>query len=159
MITNVYGPTSNNLKNDFLTELRMVDCLHDVPWILLGDFNIIRTISETTSQNPNTHTMLDFNNMIHDLELSEVRLNGRSFTWSNKKPIPSFSKLDIVLLFHHWNSLTNQIPTLTYLLAPTLDHAPLNLKFRKIDNNAYKAFHFERHWIKFTETKDLVNNA
>jgi hypothetical protein len=67
----------------------MVGCLHDVPLILFGDFNIIRAISETTSQNPNTHAMLDFNIMIHDLELSEVRLNSRSFTWSNKRPIPS----------------------------------------------------------------------
>jgi hypothetical protein len=84
MITNVYGPTSNSLKNDFLTELRMIACLHDVPWILLDDFNIIRALSDSTSQNPNTHAMLDFNNVIHDLELNKIRLNDRSFTWSNK---------------------------------------------------------------------------
>jgi hypothetical protein len=159
MITNAYGPTSNTLKNDFLTELRMVACLHDVPWILLDDFNIIRETSETTSRNPNTHSMLEFNNMIHDLELDETRLNGRCFTWSNKRPSSSFSNLDRVLLSHHWNSFANLIPTLTDLPTPTSDHALLSLKFKKIDNNSYRAFRFERHWFKYMEMQDLVNNT
>jgi exonuclease III len=95
MLTNVYGPTSNNLKDDFLTEIRMVACLHDLPWILLGDFNLLRDTSESTSYNPNIHRMIEFNDMIDDLDLNEIQLFDRSFTWSNKRPNPSFSKLDI----------------------------------------------------------------
>jgi hypothetical protein len=115
-------------------------------------------MSDTTSQNPNTHSMIDFNIMINDLDLSEVALNGRNFTWSNRRPVPSFSKLDRVLLSHHWNSLAT-LPSLTDLTTPTSDHAPLNLKFKKIDNNTYRAFHFERHWFKFNDMMKLVSNA
>jgi hypothetical protein len=95
MLINVYGPTSNNLKDDFLTEIRMVACLHDLPWILLGDFNLLRDTSESTSYNPNIHRMIEFNDMIDDLDLNEIQLFDRSFTWSNKHPNSSFSKLDI----------------------------------------------------------------
>jgi exonuclease III len=31
MITNGYGPTSNNLKNNFILKMRMIACLHDLP--------------------------------------------------------------------------------------------------------------------------------
>jgi hypothetical protein len=72
MITNVYGPTSNNLKNNFILEMCMIACLHDLPWILLGDFNILRDPSESTSTNPNTYSMHDFNDMIDDLKLHEI---------------------------------------------------------------------------------------
>jgi exonuclease III len=46
MITNVYGPTSNNLKNIFILKICTIVCLHDLPWILLGDFNILRDEQE-----------------------------------------------------------------------------------------------------------------
>jgi exonuclease III len=52
MVTNTYGPTSNTFKHELITELRMIACLHDLPWLLLGDFNIIRDTSEYTSTNP-----------------------------------------------------------------------------------------------------------
>jgi hypothetical protein len=91
MVTNVYGPTANNLKTDFITELRMIACLHDLPWLLLGDFNILRDPAESTSTNPNTHGMVEFNEMIIDLQMKEIPLYGRSFTWSNMLPNPSLS--------------------------------------------------------------------
>jgi hypothetical protein len=159
MITNAYGPTSNNLKNDFILEMRTIACLHDLLWILLGDFNILRDPSESTSVNPNTHSMHDFNDMIIDLELHEIQLRGCSFTWTNKRPNPSFSKLDRVLLSNHWDSLTSHIPYLTDLPAPTSDHAPLILRFKIIDNHTYRSFSFQRHWLKYEEARDITRNA
>jgi hypothetical protein len=61
MITNMYGLTDNDRKCNFLQELRIIACMHDLPWILLDDFNILRDIDETTSNNPNTHSIIAFN--------------------------------------------------------------------------------------------------
>jgi hypothetical protein len=101
MVTNVYGPVDNNRKSDFLMEIQTIFCLNDLPWILLGDFNIIRELSDTVAVNPNTHSMLAFNTLIADLELQKLTLFGRQYTWSNKRLTPSFSKLDRILLSKH----------------------------------------------------------
>jgi hypothetical protein len=70
MVTNVYGPIENGRKNDFLIEMRKsIYCLNNLPWLLLGDFNIIRDLFDTTATNPNTYSMLAFNTFIIDLEL------------------------------------------------------------------------------------------
>jgi exonuclease III len=69
MLTNVYGPTDNTYKTEFLRELCIVACMHDLPWILLGDFNILRDIQDTTSQHPNLHSMIEFNQFILDLNV------------------------------------------------------------------------------------------
>jgi exonuclease III len=55
MITNVYGPTDNACKPDFLPEIRIISYMHDIPWILMGDFNILRDANDTTSTNPNLY--------------------------------------------------------------------------------------------------------
>jgi exonuclease III len=96
MITSVYGPVDNARKNDFLTKIRTIYCLNDLPWflmkirtiyclndlpwLLLGDFNIIRELSDTTAANPNTHSMLAFNTLIADLKLQELTLFDRQYT-------------------------------------------------------------------------------
>jgi len=35
-----------------------------------------------------------FNDLIWDLGLIDIPLGGRLFTWSNKRAIPAFAKLD-----------------------------------------------------------------
>jgi hypothetical protein len=159
MVTNVYGPTVNNLKTDFIMELRMIACLHDLPWQLLGDFNITRDLAKSTSTNPNTHDMVEFNEMIADLQMREITLYGRSFTWPNMRPNTSFSKLDRMLLSQHWDSIASHISYITDLPTPTSDHAPLSLKFKKIDNQVYRTFTFERHWLQYDEAMVLSREA
>jgi exonuclease III len=80
MLTNVYGPTNNAYKNDFLQEINIISCMHNVPWILMGDFNILRAATNTTLANPNMHLMNDFNILISDLQLQEIPLMGRAYT-------------------------------------------------------------------------------
>jgi endonuclease/exonuclease/phosphatase family metal-dependent hydrolase len=104
--------------------------MHNLPWILLGDFNIIRDVNDTTSANPNLHSIIDFNLLITDLQLQDLPLNGRIYTWSNKRPQPS-SKLDRIFLSQHWDNLASHNPYLFDLPTTTSDHAPLGLKLKK----------------------------
>jgi hypothetical protein len=97
--------------------------------------------------------------MIDDLDLNEIQLFGRSFTWSNKRPNSSFSKLDRVFLSNHWNSLTTHISYLTDLPAPTSDHAPLTLRFKNLNMHSYRNFSFQRHWIQYDEAHVLVHDV
>jgi hypothetical protein len=41
----------------------------------------------------------------------------------------------------------------------TSDHAPLTLRFRKIENTRSRTFRFENHWLISTEAKEIIHQA
>ena len=50
MITNVYSPKKLEDKHDFLTSLEELrERYPDIPWILVGDFNMIKSLTEKNS--------------------------------------------------------------------------------------------------------------
>ena len=44
-----------------------------------------------------------FNTIIESLDLREIELSGRKFTWANAMPNPTFEKLDRVLASVEWD--------------------------------------------------------
>jgi hypothetical protein len=159
MVTNVYGPTLGDRKLEFLQELRIIGCMHDLPWVLLGDFNMLRDPDETTVANLNLQYMTDFNQLISDLNMNELPLIGRTYTWSNKCSAPSFSKLDRTLLSSHWAMLTTHAPYLIDLSVTTSDHIPLLLRFKKIDGTQSRSYRFEKFWFMSDETREIILRA
>ena len=43
-----------------------------------------------------------FNTNIESLDLREIELSGRKFTWAKSLPVPTFEKLDRVLASVEW---------------------------------------------------------
>ena len=43
-----------------------------------------------------------FNMIIESLNLREIELTGRQFTWANSLPVPTYEKLDRVLASVEW---------------------------------------------------------
>ena len=43
-----------------------------------------------------------FNTIVESLDLREIELSGRKFTWANSLPVPTFEKLDNVLASVEW---------------------------------------------------------
>jgi hypothetical protein len=52
-------------------------------WLILGDFNLILSAEDKSNSNLNRRLMGSFKSVIDDLELRELPLKGRKFTWSN----------------------------------------------------------------------------
>lgn len=123
MLTAVYGPQEDSAKINFLRELAYIRNLNEYPWIIIGDFNIIREMSDTTGYNCNLGIMMEFNNFIADTNLIEALLRGKKYTWTSKRPVPTFSRLDRALLSCHWNSVGASFE-LTDLSATASDHTP-----------------------------------
>jgi hypothetical protein len=46
-----------------------------------------------------------FCHLLNDIELSEVHLMGRRFTWSNEREAPTLVRLDRVLASVDWEEL------------------------------------------------------
>jgi hypothetical protein len=52
-ITNVYAPFDHDLTQDFVTEMVSLTSVVSGPWLILGDFNLIRVPSEKNNSNFN----------------------------------------------------------------------------------------------------------
>ena len=98
----VFGPAQNNLKEQFLTELVNMCSYEKLPILVGGDFNILRTPYDKNNDNYDSHWPFLFNTIIDGLNLRELEMSGRKYTWANSLPNPTYEKLDIILMATEW---------------------------------------------------------
>ncbi|WVZ81051.1 LOW QUALITY PROTEIN: hypothetical protein U9M48_028478 [Paspalum notatum var. saurae] len=70
-----------------------------------------------------------FNACIDSLDLRELDLSGRKFTWANSLDLPTFEKLDRVLVSTEWE-LKFPLATVQALTRDISDHTPILLDYR-----------------------------
>jgi exonuclease III len=116
-LTSVYGPQDDNAKELFLEELEAVRDACDGPWAICGDFNLILSEADKNNARINRTNLARFRRAVHTLELQDLHLHGRAFTWSNEREHPTHSSrawshlpLDIepqVMAFFRCSTFTN----------------------------------------------------
>lgn len=68
------------------------------PWVLGGDFNVIRFSDERKGGDNNVRDMNHFNDLVANLQLVEIPLTERRFTWTSMIENPSLVRLDRVFV-------------------------------------------------------------
>ncbi|XP_074283610.1 uncharacterized protein LOC141608150 [Silene latifolia] len=118
------------------------------PWVVMGDFNIVRYSHEKIGNLPaHLPDMLDFNNCLSSCGLDDMQGTGSDFTWFNKQD-PStrvYSKLDRVLVNGDW-LLTFPQTAAQFLPPGVSDHCPALLTFPG-DPVPKRQFKFLDCWI------------
>jgi exonuclease III len=105
-------------------------------WCVLGDFNSVRDsnerrgVSQLASGGFSTE-MVAFNSFITSLDLVDMPLVGRTFTWFHPNGI-SMSRLDRLLLSSSWADVWG-VPTVWVLSRDVADHCSLVLKYSNSD--------------------------
>jgi endonuclease/exonuclease/phosphatase family metal-dependent hydrolase len=94
VLTNVYAPCTIEGKANFLNWLNGFSLPDGTDWLLLGDFNLIRWPSDRNRLGGNVHEMLRFNEVLSNLGVEELSLQGNRYTWSNKQAGPLLELLD-----------------------------------------------------------------
>lgn len=125
-------------------------------WMILGDFNFIRWPENRSRTGGDHNNMMLFNNIIINLDLVEIPLKGRAYTWSNMQDQPLLEKLDWVFTCPQWT--TKHPYTMAIPLAKiTSDHVPIKVQ---IDSNIPKSqiFRFEEFWTEFLGFIETVEN-
>jgi hypothetical protein len=144
-LTNVYGPSDHSLTTSFLNELRDVSLAVSGPWLLVGDFNLIRCPSEKNNDNFDASRADAFNHALRDMLLMELPLLDRLFTWSNQRVCPVLARLDRAFFNADFDAVA---PNTTLISLPhaTSDHTPLLIT---IDTSIPKTnnFRFENAWL------------
>jgi len=146
LITNVYAPSSPELRPAFLDELKSLSPPHNTPWIICGDFNMIRYARE--KNNPNfRHAEVElFNDCINDMCLIELPLLDRKYTWSNKHSTPTLERLDRAFINLAWDEMFPST-LLSSLTRSTSDHVPLQVEISTFIPKS-TLFRFENFWVQ-----------
>lgn len=153
-ITVVYGPQGDREKVEFMRELREIKATVGNKWLLIGDFNLILQAADKSNANLNRRLMGEFRNTLNYLEVKELNLRGRKFTWSNDV---TQTRIDRAFCSVDWDIML-PASSLQALSSTVSDHSPL-LLVGAIAVNTYKGFRFESFWPKITGYSEVVQAA
>jgi hypothetical protein len=153
----VYGATQEEYKADFLREL--VNLAKDNPYPILigGDFNLLRFRHEKSKHRFDDHWPFLFNPVIDSLDLREVAMIGRQFSWANNLPNPTFEKLDRVLMDADLESKFSMVSVRALeRIKGFSDHAPILLTTGTPKPPGNRKFKFELGWLQREEFSEMV---
>ena len=94
LLTNIYGPCTDEGKLSFVDWLKNIAMPEEVDWLLVGDFNLMRSPANRNKPGGDINQMLLFNEAISALGIVELPLLGQQFTWTNKQLEPLLERLD-----------------------------------------------------------------
>jgi exonuclease III len=121
-----YGAAQAEHKEAYRTEL-VQTCAKEVDPILVGgDFNIIRDPFDKNNSIYEDRWPFLFNAIIDSLDLRELELSNRKFTWANSREIPTYERLDQILVSTEWESKF-PLAMVQALTREISDHTPLVL--------------------------------
>ncbi|XP_028548140.1 uncharacterized protein LOC110109801 [Dendrobium catenatum] len=143
------GPIEKDERISLWEDIRRINPLNNLPWIVAGDFNCCRFISEKAGGNPlSVDRMGHFNTLIFDTALTDLTSTGIFFTWNNQRSDNPISiKLDRSLVNEKWIAT---FPNSYYkvLSASISDHLPLIIYSGEHIKKIHR-FLFKNHWTRY----------
>jgi hypothetical protein len=85
-----------------MDELQSIQPKTPTPWIILGDFNLMRYSSDKNKCNFRQNEADIFNDTNNLLSLIELPLLDRAYTWSNNRQDPTLQKIDRAFINLEW---------------------------------------------------------
>ena len=152
--TGVYGPVENSLRESFWEELGSIKGLWDCPWCVGGDFNEVLFPNERSKGGRLSNSMRRFSDILNDLDLRDLPLQGGPYTWSGGLNDSAMSRLDRFLVTDDWESHCNKV-TQRRLPRPVFDHFPIMLDSDGVRTGPVP-FRFELMWLKYEGFKDIL---
>ncbi|XP_047057289.1 uncharacterized protein LOC124663662 [Lolium rigidum] len=152
----VYGAAQDMHKAEFLSELVRTCESETLPMLVGGDFNIIRTREEKNNANFKARWPFVFNAIIEHLNLREISLTGRQFTWASRREKPTYEKLDRVLASISWEQKFPLV-TVRALTRADSDHTPILIDSGRLDLKAETTLLNTNEREEFKKANDSLN--
>ena len=89
-------------KRNFFDWFGNIDMPQDTDWIVLGDFNFIRSPEDRNNLGGDINDMFIFKEAISNLGLVELPIKGINYTWSNMQQDPLLEKLYWFFTLESW---------------------------------------------------------
>lgn len=144
----VYGPHTNPEREELWDEIAGVGGLWGNQWVLGGDFNVCRFESERLNCIRRSKAMKTFSDIIQDLQVIDLPLQGAYYTWSRGANCTQESRIDRFLISSEWCDYFKAVKQLA-LPKVISDHRPILL-----ENGDWEAspsyFKFENMWFQLS---------
>ena len=139
----VYGPHNSADRGLLWEELSGVHGWWEVPWVVGGDFNVVRYPSERLGAVQLTSGMQGFSDFIFAKDLIDIPMLGGQYTWSNTH---SKSRLDRFLFT---STVENLFSNIAQRRLPRLlsDHSPILLECGTF-HRGKTPFRLENMWLQ-----------
>lgn len=156
-LSNIYGPCEGPERDQFIYWMQNLTFNPDDLWLLMGDFNFIRSLENRNLPGGNLDDIFTFNGIISDLALLEIPIKGRQYTWSNTQQQPLLEQLDWFFSSVEWISVFPN--TMVKPLAkPISDHVPCVLTVDMAIPKC-KLFRFESYWPEHPGVFQVVQSS
>lgn len=141
------------------SDLALLNTL-DIPWALLGDFNNIQSLSESSGGRGTwTNDMQMFKDFLSNTGLTDLRAAGPHHTWcNNQENYPISRKLDRILGNHSWFS-TQQNSHALFTPWGLSDHCAGILQLHSLRAANHKQFAFFNFWLDHPDFLSTVQEA
>lgn len=156
-ITVVYSPQLEADKIAFLAEIEAMSSFMKPAWLLIGDFNLIYKVSDKNNDRLNRRMMQRFKGLIDKIEVKELHLPGRRFTWAGAGQNPTQTKIDRAFVIPDWDIMFSNA-SLQPLSSSTSDHAALFLIGNEMRGKPPNS-RFEAFWLKIPGFLEVVEDS
>ena len=144
-LVNIYGPCQGDPRVIYTEWLHNLHIPSNEDWLLLGDFNYIRSPDNRNKPGGNPNDMITFNDFIHSQQLIELPIKGRQYTWSNMQDNPLLEQLDWFFTSANWISIYPMSQVLP-LARTASDHVPCVVDINTTIPRS-TIFRFENYWV------------
>lgn len=157
LLTGVYGPQGDLEKKMFLRELRRLRQHAPEKWVIMGDFNMIYKEQDKSNDRLDRRLMLRFRRTLNHLEVKEIDMVGRRFTWTNNQQSPTLTRIDRVFYTQPWEDIYLN-PFIQPLSSSTSDHCALMI-MPMWAPPIKSRFKFETFWVNMEGFHECVEDA
>ena len=142
--------------------LKFVAHLHNLPWLMLGDFNEVLCGEDKFGGNQvNLNRALEFKGCLDECNMIDLGFAGPKYTWTNRRPISSLilERIDRCFANSVWRLLYPEA-VVTHLPRTFSDHCPMLIKLCKSNaNHLNKSFRFQMMWLLHPDFLRVMQQA
>ncbi|XP_074306224.1 uncharacterized protein LOC141641463 [Silene latifolia] len=159
----VYASPDPTNRRELWSELENFARMNNRPWIMAGDFNETRSLSERHGGNESMARRCErFNNWIENCEFIVLAFSGPAHTWARGNSVETrqSASLDKALCNAEWVEMFEDA-MVRHLPAIQSDHCPLFISpngFVPL-NAINRPFRFQACWLTHENFKEFIDNS
>jgi hypothetical protein len=158
VLYSIYGPAQSQNKGAFLAELANTCSKENLPFLIGGDFNIMRKPEDKSFGDFDTKWPSLYNAVIESPDLREIVMKDRQYTWAGAGDNLTYEKLDRVLASTEWE-INFPLAKVKARDRNISDHTPLVVSTgASTHQSRSRPFRFERGWLLKEGFYDMVAN-
>ena len=162
LISAIYARPRLSERRILWDNLKVVAQLHNLPWLMLGDFNEVLCSEDKFGGNQvNLNRALQFKDCLDVCNMLDLGFVGPKYTWTNRRPISDLilERIDRCFANPSWRVLYPKA-TVTHLTRTYSDHCPVLIElFGYTPSGQNKPFRFHTMWLLHPRFPNIVQEA